>query len=72
MISILSGDNLTPERPTVERDEAYVKPEDKPCLDDFTIEQTIGVGNFGKVMLAFNNKTKQHSALKVIAKSKIE
>jgi len=44
----------------------------QPSIGDFQIEQTIGIGSFGKVVLAFNTLKGHYSALKIISKSSVE
>lgn len=71
-------DKATPERqktddsPSKFKDKAQISNDKKPSINDFRIEQTIGVGSFGKVVLAFNLKRNEYSALKVIAKDSVE
>ena len=38
---------------------------------EYEIKDTIGKGNFGKVLLAINKKTKEKVAIKIIEKSKM-
>lgn len=45
----------------------------KPRITDFELQQTIGTGNFGKVVHAISKKhAEEESALKIITKSSIE
>ena len=43
----------------------------KPQISDFILKETIGFGNFGKVVLAFNTLTNTECALKIIRKDSI-
>ena len=45
--------------------------ENKPKISDFQIQELIGVGNFGKVMKAYNIVRKQLCALKIVRKESI-
>lgn len=62
----------SPEKKKEEEDKAFIPLEERLSLEDFAIEQLIGIGNFGKVMLAFNKKKQEYSALKIIQKKSIE
>lgn len=45
--------------------------EDKPCREDFEIDKVVGAGNFAKVHKAFNRKTSEWVALKVLKKESV-
>jgi classical protein kinase C len=43
----------------------------KPKITDFDIMEVVGIGNFGKVHKAFNNKAQRICALKVLKKENV-
>ena len=43
----------------------------KPKISDFELQEVIGLGNFGKVIKAFNKMTNKLVALKVLNKDNI-
>ena len=43
----------------------------KPKITDFELMEVVGIGNFGKVHKAFNNKAQRLCALKVLKKESV-
>ena len=44
---------------------------DKPTIEDFEVKKLIGIGNFGKVVKAYNKKSAQDVALKILDKESV-
>lgn len=44
---------------------------DKPKISNFDLYEIIGIGNFGKVVKAYNKKEKRECALKVLNKESV-
>ena len=43
----------------------------KPKIEDFDLQEVVGIGNFGKVHKAYNNREKRVVALKVLLKESV-
>ena len=43
----------------------------KPQIGDFSLQEIIGIGNFGKVHKAYNNRDQHICALKVLVKENV-
>ena len=53
------------------KDESTTYDEYKPCIKDFELDQVVGAGSFAKVYKAYNKKSEEWVALKIVKKESV-